>query len=622
MTSSTVSARRVMSAALGAVLVVLGVFAGGCSPGDTRVATLSAATPASRAAHDSVRLRRLFADSGGIDFLGGSISHNAESLSEMDASGNLAIRSLQSSEQRALTAAADFNKGDNALNSRISPDGKKVAFIWSSGAPSYAFELRIMNMDGTAQRVLRSGPVFASNVPGDWTPDSRRLVIATMAADQTHSIALLTPSDGSMRTIKSLDWRYPSGLRVSPDGRRLAYSVAPDRGTNGRDIYLLDLDGSREVRLTHDNEPNEVIGWSRDGRALYYRTTRDDGSAVWRLVVAGGTPAAPPELVRSDIWGMFPIDVVDDRVYYGVAMRRVAIRSMSLDVDAGRALTPAVVEASGTGLLETGRVAWSPDGRRLAYIRIPRSSGAGLTALVLRDIGAGVEHQMALPLRRTEMRDWSADGRSITVVGYERGAQGRYRVDLTTGSVELLDRLVGYTDVPQPSPDGRLEYAVRVDSTTDSATVVVRPRGSPGEARVLFRDRRIGRIALSPDGKYLGVQGATDAELQRTYVAILPTSGGATRVLRIGPRPHRASASLDWTPDSRVLLFSAIDIAAHTYEFWKGMPSADSAQRIVALDVPAAYARLSADGRHVAFVSLDGPSVQELWVLENVPRSR
>ncbi len=594
-----------------------------CSRDGGQVGTLAAATPTPNVTADStVRARRILADSGSLDFIGGSISRDGQFVTGTDGSGNLATRDLRSGRQHALTLEGDFTKGNNALNSRVAPDGKRVAFIWSFGAPSYAFELRVMGVDGSGQRVLESGPAFASHVPGDWTPDSRRLLITVTSKDDTKSIAMLTVADGSVRTLKSLDWRYPGNLRVSPDGRRVAYAVAPERGSSARDVYVLDLDGTRERRLTTDDEWKDVIGWSDDGRTLYYATRKNDASSVWRMTATGSAPTGTPQLVRSDIWGMIPIDVVKGTVYYAVTMRRVAVGAMTLDVEAGRALEPPTVVAAGDDIAETGRGAWSPDGQRLVFVRVLRSPSAGLTALVFRDVTSGAEHQMSLALSMTEILEWAPDGRSITVSGYERGRQGRYRVDLATGRAELLDRLVSYTDIPQPSPDGRLEYVVRADSASDSAFVIVRQRGAT-EERVLFRERRISRIVLSPDGKHLGVLGVPHVDARSNYIAIVPTFGGATRVVHNAPRPRYIGIQLNWTPDSRFLLFVQHDVATQTYEFWKAAPAADSTQRIVSGNYPApAYARLAPDGRRIAYTSLAGPNVSELWVLENLSSSR
>jgi hypothetical protein len=319
---------------------------------------------------------------------------------------------------------------------------------------------------------------------------------------------------------------------------------------------------------------------------------------------------------------MIPIDVVRGTVYYAVTTQRVAVFATALDVQAGRAVESPTVIATGTDIAETGRVAWSPDGQRVVFVRVPRSRSAALTELVLRDVSSGAEHQIPLALSETAILDWAADGRSITVSGYERGRQSRYRVDLAAGKTELLDRLVGYNDIPQQSPDGRLEYVVRADSARDSAFVIVRQRGA-SEERVLFRERQIWRVLLSPDGKHLGIVGLPYADARSNYIAIVPTFGGATRVVHSTSRPRFIGQQLNWTPDSRFLLFLQHDIATKTYEFWKAASVADSAQRIVSGNYPApAYTRLAPDGRRIAYTSLAGPSVSELWAMENSPEKR
>jgi Tol biopolymer transport system component len=76
----------------------------------------------------------------------------------------------------------------------------------------------------------------------------------------------------------------------SPDGRRLAFIST--RTGNG-DIYVLDFDTSAVRRITFDDANDQLDGWSRDGRWLYFSTSARDIAAmndVYRVSAEGGTP--------------------------------------------------------------------------------------------------------------------------------------------------------------------------------------------------------------------------------------------------------------------------------------------------------------------------------------------
>ena len=76
----------------------------------------------------------------------------------------------------------------------------------------------------------------------------------------------------------------------SPDGRQLAFISS--RTGNG-DIYLLTLATGELKRLTFDDGLDQLDGWSRDGRWIYFSSTsRDIGGLndLFRVSANGGTP--------------------------------------------------------------------------------------------------------------------------------------------------------------------------------------------------------------------------------------------------------------------------------------------------------------------------------------------
>src|SRR5436190_13223546 len=76
----------------------------------------------------------------------------------------------------------------------------------------------------------------------------------------------------------------------SPDGSRIA--LVSNRTGNG-DIYVLTLANGDLKRLTFDDVGEQLDGWSRDGRWVYFSTTSRDISGmndVLRVRVDGGTP--------------------------------------------------------------------------------------------------------------------------------------------------------------------------------------------------------------------------------------------------------------------------------------------------------------------------------------------
>jgi dipeptidyl aminopeptidase/acylaminoacyl peptidase len=76
----------------------------------------------------------------------------------------------------------------------------------------------------------------------------------------------------------------------SPDGRRLAFIST--RTGNG-DVYVLTFATGELKRLTFSDSLDQLDGWSRDGRWIYFSSSAADISGmfdVFRVKVDGGTP--------------------------------------------------------------------------------------------------------------------------------------------------------------------------------------------------------------------------------------------------------------------------------------------------------------------------------------------
>src|SRR5262249_23724077 len=111
----------------------------------------------------------------------------------------------------------------------FSPDGKRIAFV--------------SNMTGIPQ-------IFVVDSAGGWP------VQVTAFDDPVGSVA----------------W--------SPDGSRLAFTLAPGGGMNVQ-VYLAKPDGTEVKRLTDGGKETNRLGvWTRDGRVLTLGSNKRDGAAI------------------------------------------------------------------------------------------------------------------------------------------------------------------------------------------------------------------------------------------------------------------------------------------------------------------------------------------------------
>ncbi len=164
---------------------------------------------------------------------------------------------------------------------------------------------------------------------------------------------------------------------------------------------------------------------------------------------------------------------------------------------------------------------WSPDGRRLAYIRV--DNGHETSELwIVRSDGSAL-HGLSI-VHAAETPSWSPDGRWIAYVG-----DGGLSEVLADGSGK---RLLLRRDVSSPawSPDGsRIAFAQQhagtvstslLDVRTGSLRVVEHHRGSPGP------------LAWSPDGRWLAYTTArVDAGGAFVQIHAVRVADGARKVV-------------------------------------------------------------------------------------------
>jgi len=95
--------------------------------------------------------------------------------------------------------------------------------------------------------------------------------------DGTFDLFVMNPDGSDQTNITRTDGWEEDHPRWSPDGNCIAYC---DRRHGKGEIYLIDADGSRPRRLTHNSAPDLRPHWSPDGRTIIFTTDRDDNFEI------------------------------------------------------------------------------------------------------------------------------------------------------------------------------------------------------------------------------------------------------------------------------------------------------------------------------------------------------
>jgi hypothetical protein len=171
-----------------------------------------------------------------------------------------------------------------------SPDGRWIAFSATRGESRCVIRRR---SDGSgSEEVLWRLPEHAHVT--DWSPDGRSLLIDIYSTQTRTDIVRLDLGEKLQpRELVNSPYDDSSG-RISPDGRFFAYRS----DESGRDeIYVQPFpDGGGKVTVSTGGGVQPV--WSRDGRALFYRSDTD--LMVARLGAAASPAFQPPVALSRD----------------------------------------------------------------------------------------------------------------------------------------------------------------------------------------------------------------------------------------------------------------------------------------------------------------------------------
>jgi Tol biopolymer transport system component len=103
--------------------------------------------------------------------------------------------------------------------------------------------------------------------------------------------------------------RYQGSPRWSPDGGSIAFDSYGEDGHS--DIWTIGVEGSGLQQVTRDPADEILPSWSRDGRFIYFASTRTGRYEIWRVPAGGG---AEEQVTREG--GSVPFESLDGRTLY------------------------------------------------------------------------------------------------------------------------------------------------------------------------------------------------------------------------------------------------------------------------------------------------------------------
>ena len=412
-----------------------------------------------------------------------------------------------------------------------------------------------------------------------WSPDGTR--IAFWSNRDGGKEIYVMDADGS--NVKRLTNNLADDVNPSwsPDSRRILFESERD---GNQEVYVMDADGGNQIRLTRDNAADATASWSPDGSLIAFASNRDTG-----------LPYNPYNLdiylMNAD--GSNVRRIVDDPEY-DVAPQ------------------------------------WSPDGRKILFMT---GRNGNFDVYVMNADGTEQKNLTADHEKSDGSPVWSLDGHNIA---FSRRIEGKDQIFVMDADGQHLKRVThnsanhgslgwspdGSKLIFQTDLDGNWEiYTISIDGelsqVTDDAAEDLAPDWSPDGKKIAFSSNRNGKQhiyvmnadgssltqitnstaedtepAWAPDGKRIVFTSLRDGNKE---IYVMNADGSNPRRLTNDPA---ANNSPRWSVDNRILFTSNRggqgDIYVMDHE----------GQNVSRLTTTGAtQASWSPDGKNVTFVS-------------------
>ncbi len=157
-----------------------------------------------------------------------------------------------------------------------SADGQHIVFCSQRTGD---LQLWVMDADGSHPRQLTRAPHCYNGGPF-FSPDGKRVIFRSDRKEKDRLQIYVINADGTgERAVTDKPTWVCWGPYWHPDGRHVIYAGA-DHAVAGRpnyDLYWLDVDTGKEVRITYAPAADVLPTFSADGKKLLWTSTRGDG---------------------------------------------------------------------------------------------------------------------------------------------------------------------------------------------------------------------------------------------------------------------------------------------------------------------------------------------------------
>ena len=396
-------------------------------------------------------------------------------------------------------------------------------------------------------------------------------------------------------------------VRVSPDGKRIAYAAATRGGEGPLAVFVIPGAGGDPRRISPDSVSMVPVGWTSDGRI---HCASPDARTLYSLGLDGSVRTVRKAEALTRFADVSPDGETELLLWFNRDNHDLALRRKGGELE----LLAATTQWEEEGLLGPG-----PD--QVTVVSAP-SYQSNQTTISLWSRATGTFAPLPLPEGRKWGVAWSPDQRHMAYTSLRGGQSDVWIYDAEAARARPLVEDSEDSGAPAWYPDGQWLVFSR---STRTSHLFAGLRDDPNRRQITEGPARDGAPMVSPDGKWIvftrrPAPGAGVGD--EPILCVVGIGGGPVTELDLGSlRLPDKGGACSWSRDSRQIAFSALEGTSKLDIYRIGRDGLGLA-RVTVGPGDEVEPMWAPDGRSISFTQVGGGRTQVVVVPSNggVPR--
>lgn len=249
---------------------------------------------------------------------------------------------------------------------------------------------------------------------------------------------------------------HVSSPQVSPDKKKLLYSVgyeSLEQNRGNRDLYVSDIDGKNEVRITRTPKSESEAVWIDNGARIAFIYPDDNGDAQMWVMNADGSNRQCVSSVKGGINGFL----------LSPDQSKIMVICNVKSVNEAKDIYPDLPKATGRVIDDLMYKHWDEWVKDVPHPFVGKFDGSKVTDL--KDIMEGEPYEAPMkPFGGVEAFAWSLDSQNLIYVSRKKTGKeyaestnsDLYLYNTANGTTtNITEGMMGYDTNPAYSPDGK-----------------------------------------------------------------------------------------------------------------------------------------------------------------------